>query len=78
MSKYGDADWRLREANVQKNRRGVTTLYLPGDSEAIPRCESLIGGAGFSLQRPWAELEGRVLEEPRLKRKKKGSRVFQV
>ena len=30
MSKYGDADWRLREANELKNSRGVTTLYLPG------------------------------------------------
>ena len=30
MSKYGDPEWRLREANELKNRRGVTTLYLPG------------------------------------------------
>ena len=30
MSKYGDVEWRLREAKVQKDRRGITTRYLPG------------------------------------------------
>ena len=30
MSKYGDADWRLREAIELQNRRGVTYLYSNG------------------------------------------------
>ena len=60
MSKYGDVEWRLREAKVQKDRRGITTRYLPGGVVYLGRVwctirdgECLRPGPGFPSRLVW-------------------------